>query len=79
MTPENFCYWLQGASEVFPSKRPSENEWLVIQDHLKLVFKKETPDRQPLTEVPKMPEQLDILKYPPDTPLEWDRGLTVTC
>ncbi len=46
MTPENFCYWLQGYFEI------SQNNWglaqyqiQIIQDHLNLVFDKKTPDR----------------------------------
>lgn len=42
MTPEQFCYWLQGFSEV-NGKAPTEQEWRIIQDHLKTVFHKVTP------------------------------------
>jgi hypothetical protein len=44
MTPEQFTYWLQGYSEIANSL-PNETEWKIIQDHLKLVFDKQTPDR----------------------------------
>jgi len=46
-TPESFCYWLQGFSEIH-GKKPTEKQWLIIQDHLKLVFNKVTPDRTAL-------------------------------
>lgn len=42
MTPENFCYWLQGFSEI-SGRTPTEKEWIEIQNHLKLVFSKVTP------------------------------------
>ena len=45
MNTEQFAYWLQGYSEISGGKIPSENEWKIIQDHLKLVFVKKTPDR----------------------------------
>lgn len=45
MTPENFCYWLQGYFEL-----RSKTEFTLTQDqveeiknHLQLVFRKETP------------------------------------
>ena len=49
MTPEQFCYWLQGFFEISNVDSPNSNitpeRELVIRDHLKLVFAKETPDR----------------------------------
>lgn len=42
MTPENFVYWLQGKVELHP-ECPTEEQWESIVEHLKLVFKKETP------------------------------------
>lgn len=54
MTPEQFAYWLQGFVEITDGvERPSEQQWLVIKDHLKQVFEKRTPTRsavQMLTE-----------------------------
>lgn len=45
MTPEQFCYWIQGYSEIRDGEAypPSHEEWAIIQDHLQTVFKKETP------------------------------------
>jgi hypothetical protein len=45
MTPEQFTYWLQGFSEVSGEEAPDARQWKIIQDHLALVFKKETPTR----------------------------------
>lgn len=43
MTPENFCYWLQGLIELDNPTSLDENQINIIKDHLNLVFKKETP------------------------------------
>lgn len=42
MTPEQFCYWLQGFSEIV-GKAPDNLQWLMIHDHLQTVFHKVTP------------------------------------
>lgn len=42
MTPEQFCYWLQGRVELLPDQPPSQEEWKMISDHLNLVFDKKT-------------------------------------
>jgi hypothetical protein len=44
MTPEQFCYWLQGRAELV-EKTPSDEEWEVIREHLGLVFNKVTRKR----------------------------------
>jgi hypothetical protein len=47
MTPEQFCYWLQGLLEC-----KSEGDFLTlaetrsVRDHLATVFEKRTPDRR---------------------------------
>lgn len=43
MTPEQFCYWLQGRAELQPGKAPSAEEWKSICEHLATVFNKVTP------------------------------------
>jgi hypothetical protein len=51
MTPEQFCYWLQGRAELMPETPPSAAEWKMIGEHLATVFKKVTPakaDESPL-------------------------------
>lgn len=45
MTPEQFCYWLQGYTEVHGGT-PTEQQWRVIKDHLQEVFHKKTPNYQ---------------------------------
>ena len=42
MTPENFCYWLQGFMEVQAPTNLNEQQIAVIQEHLNLVFNKVT-------------------------------------
>lgn len=44
MSPENFCYWLQGALELGEDEF-NHDQVQIIKDHLNLVFQKETPDR----------------------------------
>ena len=43
MTPENFCYWLQGYIELSNCKSLSPEQTQMISNHLQLVFKRETP------------------------------------
>ena len=45
MTPRDFCYWLQGFFEINNPMTIDPIELDIIKDHLKLVFRKETPDR----------------------------------
>lgn len=42
MSPENFCYWLQGRVELLPDQLPTKEEWEMIKEHLNLVFDKVT-------------------------------------
>lgn len=41
MIPEQFCYWLQGYSEL-TNEVPTKEQWENIQEHLNLVFTKVT-------------------------------------
>lgn len=43
MTPENFVYWLQGFLEIEAPKTITEEQIKIINDHISLVLKKETP------------------------------------
>ena len=45
MTPENFCYWLQGMIESRSDQdvQLTMRETRTVIDHLKLVFEKVTP------------------------------------
>jgi len=47
MNSESFTYWLQGFVELSDTDTISEKQWLMIKDHLKLVFDKVTPVRTP--------------------------------
>lgn len=46
MTPEQFCYWLQGFNEIRDKEQVglSEKEWDIVRDHLQEVFSKVTPN-----------------------------------
>lgn len=58
MTPEQFCYWLQGFAELHEAP-PGCEQWQSIREHLATVFNKVTPQMpQPLT----IKEQLDKLR-----------------
>lgn len=46
MEPLNFIYWLQGYLELQHPSRIDTKQIRIIQDHLELVLKKETPTRQ---------------------------------
>lgn len=55
MTPEQFCYWLQGFAENCRVVPPNQGQWESIVDHLNLVLKKETPVRMVPSPVPALP------------------------
>jgi hypothetical protein len=38
MTPENFCYWLQGYFELAKTSSFNEEQTLLIKQHLDMVF-----------------------------------------
>lgn len=42
MTPQEFCYWLQGFAEL-TADAPTPEQWSAIKDHLQLTFVKVTP------------------------------------
>ena len=42
MTPQEFCYWLQGFAEL-GGDAPTAEQWSAIKDHLQLTFVKVTP------------------------------------
>lgn len=88
MTPESFTYWLQGFVELSESTAvPNEQQWLMIKDHLKLVFDKKTPDHntpkktaleeymEKMKPVPdkRLSDHLDITWWKPEFPYQ------VTC
>lgn len=59
MTPENFCYWLQGYSELC-GEAPTIEQWELINEHLKLVFSKVTQDIHP-----QVAEEYEGIRYMP--------------
>lgn len=55
MTPEQFCYWLQGFVELRSGQTGAgltEKQWIVLKDHLTEVFKKQTPSYQTPVNLP---------------------------
>ena len=46
MTPENFCYWLQGLFEVGNPQELSRAQLVIVKEHLQLVFIKKTTNEQ---------------------------------
>lgn len=66
MTPEAFCYWLQGYFEVdsveYSCTELSPAQIECIKDHLKLVFEKKTPHYDDYRPVMKLGE---IEPFPP--------------
>lgn len=56
MTPEQFCYWLQGFVEISSRGKfappPDMMQWNEIQEHLKTVFNKVTPYQPNFTNNP---------------------------
>ncbi len=69
MTPENFCYWLQGLLEIGNPSTLDAQQVLIIKDHLNLVFKKETTAKQDLYIQIRDSLKTDLQKLPP----------TITC
>lgn len=73
-TPQDFVYWLQGFVEIADSDTISEKQWLIIKDHLKLVFDKVTADRNAITiSAPKI-----TLGDPPKTDWVWPKDWAKT-
>ena len=64
MTPEQFCYWLQGFVES-DGDLPSERQWQSINDHLKTVFHKVTPNHGSRLGVslPLVPDEHPLRKW----------------
>jgi hypothetical protein len=69
MTPENFCYWLQGLLEIGDPSELNMTQVEIIKDHLNLVFKKETTPKQDLYIQIRDSLKTDLQKLPP----------TITC
>ena len=66
MNSTDFTYWLQGFVELSESDAvPNEKQWLMIKDHLKLVFDKKTPDRN-TSKKTALEEYMEKMKPAPD-------------
>lgn len=76
MTPENFCYWLQGLLEIGNPDQLTKQQIEIIQDRLDLVFNKETPTRklnlttfkEHMEKLGKESDNKTNLPYPVDNP-----------
>lgn len=55
MTSNDFCYWLNGFFELSNGTTLTDEQVSIIKDHLKLVFKKETPTYYPPQTFPAQP------------------------
>lgn len=69
MTPEQFCYWLQGFTELNDDLAPGSSQWKIIKDHLQTVFYKVTPSYP----APALPIQRHGLKD------QLARGVEIYC
>ncbi len=58
MTPEQFCYWLQGCAETRDDP-PDENQWDTIKHHLNTVFEKVTPPAVMKTKAKLLAEEIE--------------------
>jgi hypothetical protein len=65
MSPQEFCYWLQGYAEIHGGPITAE-QWLVIKDHLQEVFHKTTPNRQSNPISPGIPKPFPYEPNPLD-------------
>lgn len=65
MTPEQFCYWLQGAFETMDEGRGLSSFDHTVRDHLKTVFDKKTPEyHMPPMRVPEIEHYPKPLENP---------------
>jgi len=81
MTPEQFCYWLNGYFEVSYINDLTSDQVQIIKDHLATVFNKVTPNRkQDNTWVPPNPyPQIDPYINPLVAPYDKYREPPVSC
>ena len=81
MNSTDFTYWLQGFVELTETNTISEKQWLMIKDHLKLVFDKKTPERNEFPKIRSIEETMkEYFKKPQDS--YWklgDPAFTITC
>lgn len=66
MSPENFCYWLQGLFELQPDLKQLTSEQVeMIRQHLKYVFQGKNVDQQ--TFFPQFPITTPVFPGVPST------------
>lgn len=66
MTPEQFCYWMQGFVELGGNNLPTPEQWKSIGEHLQQVFNKKTPPVNiPTINPVRVPPQVDPSQVPP--------------
>lgn len=82
MTPEQFCYWLNGFGEL-TTDAPTPEQWKAIKEHLETVFTKVTPSAPGyLGQDPRrLGQAFPLTAAPPASPSDWPQsGLaTFTC
>jgi len=67
MTPERFCYWLQGFAELNAPIPPTIDQWQSIREHLATVFDKVTPVMPVIQRTPAQELTVqDIIKSMPN-------------
>lgn len=82
MNSETFTFWLQGFVELSDTDTVSEKQWLIIKDHLKLVFDKKTPVRTFGREFPGTQDIINSVRSKPLYSDIWklgDPAPTITC
>jgi hypothetical protein len=85
MNAEQFCYWLKGSFELAGMTQIDQVQVQIIKDHLNLVFKKETPNRQisvtPPVQLPQPVKGPTIVEQPRWQIPNWnpDNVPTITC
>jgi hypothetical protein len=62
MTPERFCYWLQGFAELNAPIPPTIEQWQSIREHLATVFDKVTPVMPVLPDVVPLSPAMEALE-----------------
>lgn len=71
LVPIDFCYWLQGYYELGGEVLENKEWHTIVQDHISLVFKKETPVYNPI-EFPPKPIPSSPVPLPNPFPPVWN-------
>lgn len=68
MTPENFCYWLQGFFEISGTTELTKEQVVMIEEHLQLIFNKQTKKSvKDLVVAPEDLKPMPFVKHPHET------------